>query len=74
MGAVAETIGVGVVDEGALEDVLDFVAKGVMDDTVSVGGGRNHPTFGIVDFEGGIVTGFVGFGDEGLLKGEQLGF
>ncbi|MFM2431012.1 MAG: hypothetical protein RLZZ511_2225 [Cyanobacteriota bacterium] len=41
VGAVAFAVGVGVMDEGALEDGGDDVAEGVVNDSVAVGCGGN---------------------------------
>ena len=61
VGAFVFAVGVAVVDEGSIEDGLDDVAEGVVDDAIAVGCGGNPAGFGFVDFKVTIFTGFVGF-------------
>ena len=74
MGAIANAVGVGVVDEDTLEDGGDDGAEGVVDDSIAVGCGGNHAGFGGLDLEGGVGTGAVGLGVELVLEFDELGF
>lgn len=61
VGAFIFSVGVAVVDEGALEDGLDDLAKSVMDNSIAVGCGRNNPRLGFVNLEVVIFAGLVCF-------------
>ena len=74
VGAKANPIGVGVGNEGALEGGHDDVAEGVMDHSIAVGGGGDHPGFGFHDAEGAIGSGLVGFGVQFVLELGKFAF
>ena len=60
MGAEVLAIGVGVGDECFLKNRRDQITKGVVNNSVSIGGRRNITGFGIDDFEDGVGAGAVG--------------
>ena len=62
MGTVADAVGVGVMDESALEDGLDDVAEGVMNNPIAVRCGGNPAGLGVIDFKVEIVAGLIGSG------------
>lgn len=74
VGAIADAVGVGVMNEDALEDGGDDGADGVMNYAVSVGCGGDHARFGGLDLEGGVGTGAVGLGVELVLELDEVGF
>ena len=74
VGAFVFAVGVAVVNEGLLEDGLDDVAEGVVDDTIAVGCGGDPAGFGFVDFKVTIFAGFVGFVLEFGLDLDQVVF
>ncbi len=51
VGAFADPVGVRISDEAALEDRLDQVAQGVVDDPVAERGGRDQAALGFVDIK-----------------------
>jgi hypothetical protein len=74
MGTETHAVSIGIVNEGGLEDRADDGAEGVMDDTIAVRGGGDHPGLGGFNLKGGVATGNVGLGLEFSLKTQQLGF
>ena len=74
MGAVADSVGVGVMDEAALEDGLDNIAEGMMNNPVAVGCGGNPARLWIVDFKVKVVAGLIGSGLEFGLELEDFCF
>ena len=61
MGAFAHAVGVGVVDEAALEERLHNIAERMVHHPITKGRGRNQPPLGFVDGEAGIGAGAIGF-------------
>ena len=51
MGAVSDSVGVGVLNEGGFKDGHDHVAKCVMHHPISVGRSGNQPGFGFFDLK-----------------------
>ncbi len=68
MGAFAHPVGVAVVDETPLEDGLDDVAQGVVDDSISERSGADQPPLGLEDEEAVIRARLVGLGHQFLLQ------
>lgn len=72
VGAKADAVGVGMVNQGFFQDGGDDGAEGVVDDPVGVGGGGDQATFGLEDFEGVVGAGAIGLGGEFGLQLDQL--
>jgi hypothetical protein len=51
MGALPRPAGVGIEDHASLEDGLEHVADGVVDDPVTEGGGADGASLGIADLD-----------------------
>jgi hypothetical protein len=59
VGVFALATGVGVGQEGALEERLQHLSQGVVDDAVAVRGGADLPRLGLADDEGAIRPGLI---------------
>ncbi len=74
VGAIAHAVGVGVVDEGALEQRGNNGAEGVVNHAIGVGRGRDDARLGFKYLEGAVGSGLVTLGLELSLQGQQVGF
>ena len=60
MGALADAVGIAVVDEAALEDGLADRMPGMVNHSVPEGGRGDHAVFGVEDLELPVAPGAVG--------------
>ena len=74
VGAVADAVGVGVLNEGPFDRGHDDLANGMMHDSIAVGCGGDEARLRFVDLEGAIGTGLIGLGFEFVLEFEEFGF
>ena len=72
VGALADAVGVAVVDEAALEDGFDHVAQGVVHHAVAEGRCADEAALGFVDEEAGVAAGPVAVLDQLRLDRQQV--
>lgn len=68
------SVGVAVVDEGALKNRLDDLAEGVVDNSIAVGCGGNNSRFGFVNLKVVVFAGLVCFLLELSLEFQEIVF
>lgn len=74
VGAVADAVGVGVLNEGPFDRRHDDLANGMMHHSIAIGCSGDEARFGFVDLKGAIGTGLIGLGFEFVLEFEEFGF